>query len=81
MYISGMLKCRQTFATCSAHMILLLVVVFITRYEKDKVGLSAGIDRPIVPGMMFGYHMMSFYLPLKGVCEQVILIKCLLHVT
>jgi hypothetical protein len=69
-------------------MILLLVVVFFTKYEKDKyfvpegheVGPGAGIDMPIVPGMVFGYHMMSFCLPVK-VCEQVILIKCLLHVT
>jgi len=47
---------------CSAPMIQLLVVVFITKYEKDKyfvpegheMGPSAGIDIPIVPGMVFG---------------------------
>ena len=74
---------------CIAHMILLLVVVFITKYEKDKyfvpegheVGSSTGLDISIVPSMMFGYHMMSFCLPVKEVCESVILIKCLLHMT
>lgn len=74
---------------CIAPMILLLVVVFITKYEKDKyflsegheVGPSAGIDIRTVPGMVFGYHVMSFCLPVKGVCECVILIKCLLHMT
>ena len=48
------------------------------------MGPSAGIHIPIVPivpGMVFGYHVMSlFCLPVKGVCECVILIKCLLHV-
>jgi hypothetical protein len=72
---------------CSVLMILLLVVVFITKYRKDKyfvpggheVGSSAGIDIPTGPGMVFGYHMISFCLPVKEVSECVILIKCLLH--
>lgn len=55
---------------CSAHMMLLMVVVFITKYEKDEyfvpegreVGPSAGIDIPIGPGIVFVYHMVSFCL-------------------
>jgi hypothetical protein len=57
--------CTDICKMCSAHVILLLVVVFITKYEKDKycvpegheVGPSAGINIPIVPGMVLGYHM------------------------
>jgi len=45
-----------------------------------EVGPNAGVGIPIGPGMVFGYHMMSFCLPVKGVCECVILMKCLLLV-